>query len=69
MLDAAQVAGVLDPEELLDRLAQAFVIVSEGRASIPPRPAANTPDGMLSVMPGYVPGVGLGSRDAGLCSA
>jgi alanine dehydrogenase len=62
VLNAAQVAGVLDPEELLDRLAQAFVIVSEGRASIPPRPAANTPDGMLSVMPGYLPGVGLGSK-------
>jgi alanine dehydrogenase len=62
VLDEAQVAGVLDPEELLDRLAQAFVIVSEGRASIPPRPAANTPDGMLSVMPGYLPGIGLGSK-------
>ncbi len=62
VLSEAQVARVLDPDQLLDRLAQAFVIVSEGRASIPPRPAANAPDGMLSVMPGYVPGVGLGSK-------
>ena len=62
VLSEAEVARVLDPDELLDRLAQAFVIVSEGRASIPPRPAANAPDGMLSVMPGYLPGVGLGSK-------
>ncbi len=62
VLSEAEVAQVLDPDELLDRLAQAFVIVSEGRSSVPPRPAANTPDGMLSVMPGYLPGVGLGSK-------
>ncbi|MBO0702904.1 MAG: ornithine cyclodeaminase family protein, partial [Candidatus Dormibacteraeota bacterium] len=62
VLSEAEVARLLDPDDLLDRLAQAFVIVSEGRASIPPRPAANTPDGMLSVMPGYLPGVGLGSK-------
>lgn len=62
VLSEAEVARVLDPEELLDRLAQAFVIVSEGRASIPPRPGVNAPDGMLSVMPGYLPGVGLGSK-------
>ncbi|MGH7912211.1 MAG: ornithine cyclodeaminase family protein [Candidatus Dormibacteraceae bacterium] len=62
VLSEAEVQSVLDPEELLERLAQAFVIVSEGRASIPPRPAASAPDGMLSVMPGYLPGVGLGTK-------
>lgn len=62
MLSEVEVARLLDPRELLDRLVQAFVIVSEGRASIPPRPAAATPNGLLSVMPGYLPGVGLGSK-------
>lgn len=62
VLSEAEVAEVLDPLELLDRLAQAFVIVSDGRASVPPRPAATTPQGLLSVMPGYLPGVGLGTK-------
>ena len=62
VLSEAEVARVLDPDQLLDRLAEAFLVVSEGRASVPPRPAANAPNGMLSVMPGYVPGIGLGSK-------
>lgn len=62
ILSGAEVARVLDPDQLLTRLAQAFVVVSDGRASIPPRPAANAPDGLLSVMPGYLPGIGLGSK-------
>lgn len=66
VLSEAEVARVLDPDELLDRLARAFVTVSEGRASIPPRPAAKTPEGMLSVMPGYLPGVGLGSKQVSI---
>ena len=62
VLSEAEVAQLLDPEQLLDRLAEAFVIVSERRASIPPRPAASAPRGMLSVMPGFLPGVGLGCK-------
>lgn len=69
VLSGAEVARLLDPDQLLDRLADAFVIVSEGRASIPPRPAVRAPEGMLSVMPGYLPGVGLGSKQVSIYPA
>jgi ornithine cyclodeaminase/alanine dehydrogenase-like protein (mu-crystallin family) len=42
---------------LLERLERAFVELSAGRASVPPRIAAFSPDGLLGAMPGYVDGV------------
>jgi ornithine cyclodeaminase/alanine dehydrogenase-like protein (mu-crystallin family) len=62
VLSQAEVEGLLDVDELLDALARAFPEVSEGRASVPPRVAARTRDGLLGVMPGYLPGAGLEAK-------
>ena len=48
---------LLDLDALIDALADAFVELSHGRASVPPRVAAQTTDGLLAVMPGYLSGV------------
>jgi ornithine cyclodeaminase/alanine dehydrogenase-like protein (mu-crystallin family) len=47
---------LLDLEALIDRLADAFVELSAGRASVPPRVASSVPGGLLAAMPGYVGG-------------
>ena len=52
-----EVRRLLDLDALLEALADAFVELSAGRASVPPRVAATTPDGFLAAMPGYVAGV------------
>jgi alanine dehydrogenase len=57
VLTQAQVAELLDVDLLLERLEAAFVELSAGRASVPPRVAAFTPRGLLATMPGYVDGV------------
>ena len=57
ILSRADVEALLDLDELLDRLVDGFIEVSEGRASVPPRVAAFAPDGFLGAMPGYVAGV------------
>lgn len=62
MLSQAEVARLLDPDSLLDALAEAFEHVSAGRASVPPRVAATTARGLLGAMPGYVPSTGLGAK-------
>jgi ornithine cyclodeaminase/alanine dehydrogenase-like protein (mu-crystallin family) len=54
VLTQAQVAELLDVDLLLGRLEAAFVELSAGRASVPPRVAAFTPRGLLAAMPGYV---------------
>jgi alanine dehydrogenase len=57
-LTQADVVRLLDLERLLDALAAAFVELSAGRASVPPRIAARTSSGgLLGAMPGYVNGV------------
>ncbi len=49
---------MLDVDLLLERLERAFVELSAGRASVPPRIAAFVPErGLLGAMPGYVDGV------------
>ncbi|HXM54173.1 MAG TPA: hypothetical protein VOB72_02200, partial [Candidatus Dormibacteraeota bacterium] len=53
VLSQDEVERLLDLDQLLDALARAFEEVSAGRASVPPRVAARTPDGLLGVMPGY----------------
>jgi ornithine cyclodeaminase/alanine dehydrogenase-like protein (mu-crystallin family) len=62
VLGAEDVAALLDVRELVDHLAVAFVELSAGRASAPPRTAAFAPSGLLGAMPGQVPGMGLGAK-------
>jgi alanine dehydrogenase len=56
-LSESDVRALLDVDRLIDELAPAFIAVSEGRASVPPRIAALAPDGLLAAMPGHVEGV------------
>jgi alanine dehydrogenase len=53
VLARAEVRRVLDLDLLLDALERAFVELSAGRASVPPRIAAQTDRGFLAAMPGY----------------
>ena len=58
VLSQEEVRRLLDVDELIDALADAFVEVSAGQASVPPRVAAVVPDrGLLAAMPGYAAGV------------
>jgi ornithine cyclodeaminase/alanine dehydrogenase-like protein (mu-crystallin family) len=54
VLSAEQVRALLDPAELRAALEAALVSLHAGRADVPPRIAAMTPDGLLAAMPGYV---------------
>ncbi len=57
-LSQADVVRLLDIDRLLEALANAFVEISAGRTSVPPRIAARTPaGGLLGAMPGYLNGV------------
>lgn len=58
-LSRADVERLLDIEQMLDALAKALITLSAGTTSVPPRAAARAERGILGVMPGYVPGVGL----------
>ena len=57
VISQEEVARLLDLDELLDALERAFVELSAGRASVPPRIAAFSEKGLLGAMPGYVDGV------------
>jgi len=57
VLSQADVVRLLDVDLLLDRLERAFVELSAGRASVPPRVAAFAEKGLLAAMPGFVDGV------------
>ena len=58
VLSQDDVRRLLDLDELIDALADAFVEVSAGGASVPPRVATFVPDrGLLAAMPGYAAGV------------
>ncbi|MDQ2910521.1 MAG: ornithine cyclodeaminase family protein [Actinomycetota bacterium] len=58
VLTQEDVQRLLDVDPLLEALEGAFVELSAGRASVPPRIAAFVPDrGLLGAMPGYVDGV------------
>ena len=61
-LGEAEVAALLDVDELLEALADAFRGLSAGRASVPPRIAARAELGMLGAMPVHLPGVALGAK-------
>ncbi len=57
-LSEAEVRRLLDLDALLAALERAFIELSAGRASVPPRIAAQVPGaGFLGVMPGYLEGV------------
>jgi len=57
-LSQADVVRLLDIDKLLQALAGAFVELSAGRTSVPPRIAARTASGgLLGTMPGYISGV------------
>jgi ornithine cyclodeaminase/alanine dehydrogenase-like protein (mu-crystallin family) len=62
LLSEAEVASLLDVDELLDALAGAFRGLSADHASVPPRIAALAELGMLGAMPVYLPGVALGAK-------
>jgi alanine dehydrogenase len=58
VLSQFDVRRLLDLDQLIDALADAFVQVSTGGASVPPRVAAFVPErGLLAAMPGYAAGV------------
>jgi ornithine cyclodeaminase len=58
VLGQDDVRRLVDVDELIDALADAFAEVSAGRASVPPRVAAVVPErGLLAAMPGYAAGV------------
>jgi len=62
VLSRGEVEALLDVDRLIDALADGFVALSAGTASVPPRIAAQSPSGLLAVMPGYVPSVGLSAK-------
>ena len=59
LIAKADVERLLDIDALIDALADAFRKLSAGETSVPPRTATSNADGLLGVMPGYVPGGGM----------
>jgi alanine dehydrogenase len=62
VLSEAEVDGLLDLDELLAALGEAFRSYSAGRASVPPRTAARAEAGILGAMPAHLPGVALATK-------
>jgi ornithine cyclodeaminase/alanine dehydrogenase-like protein (mu-crystallin family) len=62
VLSEADVTRLLDVDELLAALADAFEALSTGRASVPPRVAAHAQAGLLGAMPVHLQGVALGAK-------
>jgi alanine dehydrogenase len=63
-LSEAEVRELLDLDELVDALADAHKELSAGEASMPPRIAAMVQEreGLLGVMPAYLPSAGLACK-------
>lgn len=62
-LSEAEVRELLDLDQLVDALAAAHEELSAGEASMPPRIAALAQnDGLLGVMPAYLPSAGLACK-------
>jgi ornithine cyclodeaminase len=63
-LSQAEVRELLDLDELVDALAAAHAELSAGKASMPPRIAAlvQQQEGLLGVMPSYLPSTGLACK-------
>jgi ornithine cyclodeaminase/alanine dehydrogenase-like protein (mu-crystallin family) len=64
VLSQAEVRELLDLDDLVEALAAAHKDLSEGNASMPPRIAAlvNEREGLLGVMPSYLPSAGLACK-------
>jgi alanine dehydrogenase len=56
------VERLLELDALIDALEDGFRSLSGGAASVPQRTAARSDAGLLGVMPGYVPGLGLEAK-------
>lgn len=63
-LSEPEVRELLDLDQLVDALADAHRDLSAGEASMPPRIAAmvQEPEGLLGVMPAYLPSAGLACK-------
>jgi ornithine cyclodeaminase/alanine dehydrogenase-like protein (mu-crystallin family) len=63
-LSQAEVRDLLDLDALVDALADAHAELSAGKASMPPRIAAlvEQQEGLLGVMPSYLPSTGLACK-------
>jgi alanine dehydrogenase len=59
LIDREAVRARLDPDALLTAVEKALVDVSAGRASVPPRIASFTPDGLMGAMVAYVPSLNV----------
>lgn len=76
ILQRSDVERLLDLGELLNALEGGFRAISSGETSVPPRVASVNPDGLLGVMPAWLPGtlsaklvsVFPGNHDPGLPS-
>jgi alanine dehydrogenase len=55
VLDRIQVESLLDMDALIEALGAAMVELSAGRVSMPPRAMAMAEQGLLGVMPAYLP--------------
>jgi alanine dehydrogenase len=62
VLSEADVARLLDLDQLLAALRDALASFSAGRASVPPRVAAWAETGLLAAMPVHLPAVALASK-------
>ncbi len=56
MLTGPEVERLLDLDALLGALEDGFRAISAGRTSVPPRTASLSADGLLGVMPAWLPG-------------
>jgi alanine dehydrogenase len=59
VLTREDVEALLDLDALVDALAEAFVDLSQGRASMPQRVAALSAHGLMGVMPAYLPSANI----------
>ena len=56
LLNQDEIKGLIDPDDLLNQLAEGFKGLTEGQVDAPGRSQVNTPDGFLMSMPAYQPG-------------
>ena len=62
VIGGADVERLLDPDALVDALADAFAALSDGRMDAPPRNQVTAPAGFLLAMPAHMPGGPIGVK-------
>ena len=62
VLSGAEVERLLDPDALVDALADAFAALSDGLVDAPPRRQVTAPAGFLLAMPAHRPGGPIGVK-------